>query len=256
MENQSQNVIPVKSVKIVPHIRLTDRDEAILVFILDQKFATLEAIYHRFFDGRKSPGDAPPKEFHTTRQRLALLQRHDFIKREKVYTEGRSLYLLDKKGYQWLSGRGLSYGPMIHKVDFRQFEHDLKVTNCRIALEKAGKALQWFSDRRVRMIGFKRDLKTITLKKDSVFPDGIFLNPKGEYIAFELELSDRMFSRFKNKERYYRGLMSDKVIDKVLWVVDSPKLEADLCRIIENKERFFLDRYDTFRQLLNQGGVR
>ena len=135
---------------------------------------------------------------------------------------------------------------MIHSVDFRQFEHDLKVTNCRIALEKQGKALQWFSDRRIRMVGFERNGIAIRFPRNSIFPDGIFINPKGELIAFELELSDRKVSRFQDKEYQYRQFVAQGLIDKVLWVVDSPKLEADLNKIIQNRTTFFLDRYETF----------
>ena len=59
-----------------PHLRLTKRDEDIMVFLLDQKFATIEAVYLRFFDKRTSSELAPPPGFYTTRQRVLLLQKH------------------------------------------------------------------------------------------------------------------------------------------------------------------------------------
>lgn len=45
-------------------IRLTDRDFEIFGFLLDQKFASLEQIYFRFFDARKAVTDSMPTGLH------------------------------------------------------------------------------------------------------------------------------------------------------------------------------------------------
>lgn len=241
--------------KGTPHLRLTKRDEAILVFLLDQKFATIKAIYLKFFDQRKSSSEPVPSGFYTVRQRLLLLQKHGFVKSQKVYTENRSVYLLGGTGYKILQARGLTYGPRTQTVDFRQYEHDLKVTYCRIALERQGKAVRWFSERRLRMKGFEIKGRAVKLSKRSIIPDGIFLSPKGELIAFELECSERMLSRFERKISDYRTLMYEGVVHKVLWVAGTDKLAKDLAGLTKGRERFFLDRYETFSKCLLPGGV-
>lgn len=242
------------------HLRLTERDEELFLFLLDQKFACLEAIYFRFFDRRKAPTDPCPTGFYTVRQRLLLLQQHGFVKTARVYTESKSVYLLGPRGYRTLQARGLTYGPAVQTVDFRQYEHDQKLTYCRIALERQGKAVKWYSERRIRMKGFARNGKLVRLKKNVVIPDGVFLSPKGELVAFEIECAERMLSRFERKASDYRSLMYEGIIDKVLWVADTDKLEKDLKSIIRGRESFFLDRYQNYlscltaKALLASGG--
>ena len=48
--------------------RLTERDIEILGFLLDQKFASLEQIYFRHFDARKTVSEPLPKNLYVTRQ--------------------------------------------------------------------------------------------------------------------------------------------------------------------------------------------
>ncbi len=239
----------------LPHVRLTKRDEDLLVFLFDQKFATIEAVYLRFFDQREKPSDPCPAGYYTTRQRLGLLQKHGFVKTAKVYTESKSVYLLGPSGYKILQARGLTYGPPIQTVDFRQYEHDLKVTYCRIALERQGKAVRWYSERRIRMKGFEVGGELHRLKKDGIIPDGIFLSPKGDLVAFELECAQRMLSRFERKASDYRSLMYEGIIQKVLWVADSDKLAHDLTSVISGRSNFFVDRYETYSKCLMAGGI-
>ena len=69
--------------------RLTARDIEILGFLLDQKFASLEQIYFRRFDVRKTVTEPLPKNLYVTRQRLKILRQAGLIKTEKVYSEAK-----------------------------------------------------------------------------------------------------------------------------------------------------------------------
>ncbi len=89
----------------VKNFRLTDRDLDIFGFILEQKFASLEQIYFRFFDCRKSISDPLPRGLFVTRQRLQILKRNGFLKSEKVFSESKSLYLVTNKAVQILRSR-------------------------------------------------------------------------------------------------------------------------------------------------------
>src|SRR3974377_1995412 len=62
-----------------PGFRLQERDYDIFGFLLDQKFASLEALYFRFFDARKSPTDPLPRNLFVARQRLGILRRAGFF---------------------------------------------------------------------------------------------------------------------------------------------------------------------------------
>ena len=86
-------------------LRLTERDYEILHFLFDQKFASLEALYYRFFDCRKSLHELPPREFFVARQRLGLLKRGGLILTQRVYSEAKSVYLLSRLGLKALQGK-------------------------------------------------------------------------------------------------------------------------------------------------------
>jgi hypothetical protein len=162
-------------------LRLTDRDYEILKFLYDQKFCSLEMLYLRFFDHRTAAAEPIPENMPAARQRLGILKRAGLVKTEKVYSEAKSVYLLDKPGLKALHGLDpkLIYGPAIQSVDFRNFEHDTRVNLVRVALEKRGKAIKWYPERRIRIAGFvPRDLGESL--PESVIPDAIFLSSKGK----------------------------------------------------------------------------
>ena len=134
-------------------LRLTERDYEILHFLFDQKFASLEALYYRFFDGRKSMHELPPREFFVARQRLGLLKHGGLILSQRVYSEAKSVYLLSRLGLKALQGKlpEVAYASAIQEVDFRNYDHDRRVNLVRVALEREKKAWNWISERRIRV---------------------------------------------------------------------------------------------------------
>ena len=122
------------------NFRLTDRDLDIFGFVLEQKFASLEQIYFRFFDVREKVSDQMPKGLFVTRQRLQLLKRHGFLKSEKVYSESKSLYLVTSLAVSVIRAKRphLADLKVIGQIDFRNYEHDTKVIDCRVAIERTG----------------------------------------------------------------------------------------------------------------------
>ena len=243
-----------------PRFRLTERDYALFKFLLDQKFGSLEALFFKFFDPRKDPNTPPPKNLAVARQRLGILKRAGLITTEKVYSESKSLYLLSKQGWKVLRDRypDLVYAPPALSVDFRNYEHDARVTLIRIALEKSKKATKWYPERRIRMQGFRA--KGVDGKlPETVVPDGIFLTPKLERVAVELEVSVRKKSRFKYKMSEYEAVLSrhNPLIHKVLFVAASDAVGKDLSEIIGSRANFFLETYPHFHWHLygnTQGG--
>ena len=235
------------------NIRLTKRDEEIFRFLMDQKFATLEAIYFRFFDRRKSPFDPLPVNLFVTRQRLLLLQKFGFVSVDRVPSEAKSLYLLGPRGFQNLKwhGKKIAYAPPTKSVDFRNYLHDMKVTYCRVALEREGKALDWYPERRIRTNGYYVNGERVPL---TVIPDGIFLSSKGERVVFEIESSGRRQSRFDQKAREYRSLIGQELIHRVIWVATDSTIGKQLLDAAGGWNRFTIERYETFtNKLLPKG---
>lgn len=229
--------------------RLTERDYALFKFLLDQKFGSLEALFFKFFDARTDPNAPLPKNLAVARQRLGILKRAGLITTEKVYSESKSLYLLSRLGWKLLRDRypALIYAPQATSVDFRNYEHDARVTLIRIALEKSQKAVKWYPERRIRIHGFTA--KGIDGRlPETVVPDGVFLTPKDERIAVELEVSVRKKSRFKYKISEYEAVIASykPLIHKVLFVAANDAVGKDLAEIIGRRPGFFLETYPHF----------
>jgi hypothetical protein len=129
--------------------RLRPRDYEIMRFILEQKFCSLEAIYFRFFDARKSPTDSLPKNLWTTRQRLSKLRAMALIKTEKVLSSGRAHFLLTPFGHKVLTSH-IQDAVLIRPakaIDFSLYEHDVRITMIRALTEAKGKSGGWYSEK-------------------------------------------------------------------------------------------------------------
>ncbi len=141
-------------------------------------------------------------------------------------------------------------------VDFRNYEHDTKVNDCRIAIERTGRVMRWIPDRQIRMEGFKSKYSWSRLPKE-VVPDGIFISKEGKRIAFEIETSSRAKERYKDKCRSYQGVMfgDDPLFSRVIWVGLTDRIQATLKDVVQNRERFSVESYSHFLSKLWPTGV-
>lgn len=233
--------------------RLVERDLEILHFLYDQKFCSLEGLYFRFFDGRKAPTEPLPPNFRVARQRLQILKRAGLITSQRVYSESKSVYLLAPQGFRLFSSRfpDLVFAQAVREVDFRNYDHDTRVNICRIALERSGKVKHWTSERKIRALGFRATGLEGSLP-ETIIPDGIFINARGERIALELESTLRKKSRFKFKVSEYESVFQSyrPLLNKVLFVACVDALGKDLSEIIHGKEGFLLENYSHFLRRL------
>ena len=232
-----------------PGFRLTERDYDIFGFLLDQKFASLEALYFRFFDARKLATDPLPRHLFVARQRLGILARAGLLTTQRVYSEPKSLYLLPPQGFHaFRMRRDLdAYASPIREVDFRNYEHDAAVTYCRVAIERQHKAMKWYCERRLRMQGFSCEGVRAELP-EAIVPDAIFISSKGERIAFELEYTQRKKSRYEAKVSEYESVMygSRPLIHKVLFVGGNERVYRDLKSVLDGHPSFWLESYGHF----------
>lgn len=240
-------------------IRLTDRDFEIFGFLLDQKFASLEQIYFRFFDARKQVSDELPSGLHVTRQRLQLLRQAGFISTQRVFSEARSLYLLTSSGYQVFRSKrpeAAFLSQPSKAVDFRNYEHDTKVNDCRIAIERTGKIIRWLPEKRLRAQGFESEFSWSELPKELV-PDGIFITSKGERVAFEIETTPRKKIRYEEKRDGFLSVMVGlkPLIHRVIWTGFSDRVYQDLKDVAGKKDGFIIESYSHFLSKLWPRGI-
>ncbi len=127
-------------------LRLTPREIDLLEFVLDQKFASLDALYVRFYQGVSS------KSSRYAYHRLQLLKKHGFLRAKRVYTEPGSVYLASPLAHSTVQSlrpdRTISWPT--EEIDLRTFEHDRRVTLCRVAREKNREVKDWLSERRLK----------------------------------------------------------------------------------------------------------
>jgi hypothetical protein len=250
-----------------PHGRIQLRDYEIMRFILEQKFCSLEAIYFRFFDVRKTPTEPLPKNLWTTRQRLSKLRALAFIKTEKVPSSGRAHFLLTPFGHKILTTQ-LKEAILIRpagRIDFSLYEHDVRITMIRALTESKGKCLSWYSEKWLKASPILIDEKHKYHFAKDLRPDAFFINSKTEKIALELEIARKARSRIEEKIRIYDGLLEEnyngignirfKVLDKVWFITTKPVVMRFLQKMIETKSRYpMCYRVDFYDQIVPASG--
>ena len=238
--------------------RITERDFDLLAFLYDQKFASLSVLYFRFFDRRTKVDESVPSNFWVTRQRIAVLRQAGLIASQRVYTDSKALYLLTKSGYEILKTKrdlGLSKDP-VTSVDFRYFEHDKRVTLCRVALERHGKSLKWFSDRYLHVKGgYPLASGRFVRLQVAVIPDGVFLSSKNEYVALELEHTSKKRDRYEDKRLHYQRLFQssegtlgggEPALHRVVLVATNERIRRDLEEFYGRHLKFQVLNFDRF----------
>lgn len=243
---------------------LQPRDYDILKFILEQKFASLEAIYFRFFDARKNESDPLPKNLWTTRQRLSKLRTSALIKTEKVLSSGKAHFLLTSFGHRVLTHHVSTLIPIkpTKEIDFSLYEHDSRITMVRALLEAKKKCGRWYSEKWLKASPIYIDNKYKYNFTKDLRPDAVFVNSKGERIGFELEMARKGRGRLEEKINLYDDLVRErsrygdggdgaeyKVLHKVWFVVTKPAVHRALQRAIEKssteKMSYRIDLYET-----------
>jgi hypothetical protein len=198
---------------------LTDRDVGILEFILDMKFASVGDVFAKFFKVNLSGEVARSNEGAI--RRLQQLEKAGFLKGTHSFAERTKYYLATPKAYYAVSK--LRPDAVVIKpsmvINHATFDHDKYVIEARIILENKRAASSWVSDKKLRLNSELAGGLTL-----GNVPDGIYLTPEGQRIAFEFELSKKAPKRYIEKVRKYVAMMRStedtvKVFDKVVYVV-------------------------------------
>lgn len=197
--------------------KITGRDVEICKFILEMKFSTVEEIHKRFFKltllGTTSAG------IRVAQSRLMILEYRGLLVSKNYFHNKRKIYFPTIKALKLVSTlRPASLLPFpIKNVDIRTFEHDYLLLKLRILLEERFGARDWISDKLLR------EFPELCADLDeSQIPDAIYVNPEGEKIAFELEISLKGLAKYREKIRRYVNIIRQepgkRPFDKVYFV--------------------------------------
>lgn len=187
--------------KVKKRLVLSSRDEEILQFINDMKFADLECLYLKFFATTQSGEKS--KSSWWARDRITQLKTAGLLQEKRYYFENRAFYFLTSLGFNALKHAypddELRPKPNFH-LDPRIFDHDLKVLKARMHLETTGQASNWKSDKRLA----REAAQTYRMKRSVLFPDAIFACPKTKMnFALEIEVAKKNHRRYGEKISAY-----------------------------------------------------
>ncbi|WP_347359484.1 hypothetical protein [Bdellovibrio sp.] len=200
------------------NIVLTERDFEILEFIMDMKFAGVEEVFEKFFKITLTNESAKSSEW--ARKRLCQLEKANFLKSMRSFSESTRYYVTTFKAYYALS----QFNPekFVSKpsggFDQRTFLHDRGVLRARLYLESLRKVNSWISDRKLKSSTELAGGLTV-----QYIPDAIYVTSASVRVAFELEIAVKAKSRYQDKIKKYVQLMRStnmqhKVFDRVQFV--------------------------------------
>jgi hypothetical protein len=219
-------------------VSLQERDFLILKWILEMRFSNLEMVNDGFFS-ESSPSMA------TARSRIKKLLDDGYLKKVNGYDQTtKAYYVSTKKSYKTLLEKNpdkIIPSP-VKEISVQTFEHDKRVLECRLILEKQGRATHWISER-----GLKAILAERSQKIDKEFlPDAIFTSSIGLRCAFEFELSPKTSKRYFHKVERFKEVMEEKegLFSLCLFVVSSEFTYKTLKQLTEPYgNRFKVQRY-------------
>lgn len=198
-------------------IWLTNRDLEIISYVCDMKFAGIEDLHFKFFKTLKDGNTS--NSLWWAKERLAALEKYGMIERKHSFDERVSYYLGTLKGFKALQQRCPETLPArpVDKINHNTFNHDKMVIEVRNKLEVMGEVKTWYSDRKLFMFS---ELNTFADRWNQ--PDGIFITPRGEKVAFEVEITRKVNKHYQDKIKSYVNICrtsdNPQAIRKVLYV--------------------------------------
>ncbi len=234
---------------------VTKRDLEIISFCLEMKFSNLEQLHAKFFKVLNEDGLSRSDRW--ARERISKLKKFGYLKDQKVHTSGKNLILATLKGY-FLVSNDLNFDNLpkpLSSVDFRQFDHDKFVTDCRLLLEESNTVTSWLSERSMQSASqFKEAFGEETVA------DGLYVDGLGVARFFELDLTLKSKDRYKRKiHRYVNLLRSSSLpypnLKQVHFVCAKESILKAIskeCEIFE--DLFKIERLSDFRTSLEKRG--
>lgn len=229
---------------------LNQRDQCVLYFVFQMRFATsmqiMKACFSETLDGKKRSSDLYIK------RRLAKLVANKFLTTHLPPVGGsqKYLYSVTRKSLSILESKGLpTLVSNVPKYRTQDFDHDLHVIDCRLALERSKRATDWIPEFQIR--GRFNAFEKLPAK---YIPDGLFINKHGELTAFEMEIARKSKERYDDKIQKYVSLVRSHFNEeikfkRVLFVAkhkDVQKILSDMTRI--NADIFRVESFESIAE--------
>ncbi len=209
------NSVFKKREKIAPGFFVTEKDIEIMDFLLEMKFATLEDLHFKFF--RNLRNGKISESFWWAKERLDVLVKNNFLKREHCFFRRRIYFFATMKAFTYVSKIAFCKNPLrpTDRIDLKYFDHDSAVLNLRLLLEANGVAKNWKSDKRLHT----KNAEDFQFELSNT-PDAIFERSDGQRVALELEIATKSKARYQQKIQSYVHLMrrQEAPFKKVLYV--------------------------------------
>lgn len=206
---------------------LSEQEKEIFIYLLEQKFMTLEQIAKKIYGGSNSD----EKKMESLYHRFWRLDKYGYICTAPGIEEKKTLYLLAERGLETLGSKDCL--SLVSNINYDFVSHDLAATDCRILLERIGFLAQWTSDRRLQAGN----------PNARHLPDALF-SVKGFMVALEVEFSLKSKDRYEEIASFYA---SKDPIKMVMYVVKDEGLLTTLRRHLTDPKFFFC----TYQKLIS-----
>jgi hypothetical protein len=193
-------------------------------WVSEQKFGTKEQLQRLFFPGRGGSD-------RVCLRRLGELVKFGFLEKRHVVTDAVRLYQVGRPALAELSRRGESALPYLDRIDLKNFEHDLRVSECRIAFESVG-ARNWQRERRLVQAAVRGHI-----------PDATF-SLGDNRCALEVELSAKRLDRYPP---IFRSYAERKDVGSVFYICGTRSVRDVVWRAAGDIRRFYFALWDEFR---------
>ncbi len=202
-------------------MRIQKRDKELLQLL--HRYGLLES---RHIHAKCFRGITPT----TMYRRLRKLEKADSICRASGLKDGLAAYYLGKTG-----ATEIKVDVLARYTNRNAYEHELGITDFRMAMEKLGLCQAFISERQVR-----KNLQWSRSRglNDQVIPDGILIeevNGKPTAIALEMELNLKSMRRYKPVLEEYRFM---RTIGFVWYVVSEDSIKNAVLRAWQDVQKF------------------
>lgn len=194
-------------------MRIQERDKELLHLL--HRYGLLET---RHIHAKCFRGIAPT----TMYRRLRKLEKDELICRSVGLRNGIAAYYLGKAG-----ATAIGQDVLARFTNRNAFEHELAITDFRMALESIDMCKEFISERQVRK---NFQWTRSSSHRDQVIPDGILIEEvqgKLSTIALEMELNLKCAKRYKGVFEEYRYMRS---VDYVWYVVSDLSIKESITK--------------------------
>jgi hypothetical protein len=162
-------------------------------------------------------------------RRLGELEEAGVLRSERVLTYNRKIYLLTKDAYDSTNPEARVLVPFLKRPRLYQIEHDIRVTEVRIALQRLYPGTLWIPERTLQaqasqgggwLEGEPRPVG-----------DGVLVSWKGERIAVEVECSLKGEKRLQG---IIKGWIRHQEVAFVLYVVSNAAIQKAVRRVLQS----------------------